>query len=139
MRSLYFGLDGQPIGVVEAERLLTSQTARCVARTMITTERGRCSVSTVHLVIDHGWGTGAPVLWETMTFGGPDDEGQRRYQSLDDAVAGHEEAVTFCRTALDIEGVRIIAEERIYGPASAKQIGAPVEGTPPPVRRQSQP
>lgn len=59
-------------------------------------------VSTVHLVIDHGFGDGAPVLWETMVFPADDDETpktpewtdyQWRYRSLDDARAGHAEIV----------------------------------------------
>lgn len=35
-------------------------------------------VSTVFLGIDHSFGDGPPVLWETMIFGGPLDQEQDR-------------------------------------------------------------
>jgi hypothetical protein len=50
-------------------------------------------VSTVFLGLDHQWGDGPPVLWETMIFGGKDDQFQERYTSRADALAGHERAV----------------------------------------------
>ena len=51
-------------------------------------------VSTVFLSIDHDFTFGedcgrAPVLWETMIFGGPLDDTQWRYRSRLDAVRGH--------------------------------------------------
>jgi hypothetical protein len=42
-------------------------------------------VSTVFLGIDHSFDEGVPVLWETMIFGGPHNDYQERYTSLDDA------------------------------------------------------
>jgi hypothetical protein len=52
------------------------------------------SVSTVFLGVDHNCsGRGPPVLWETVIFGGPDDEYQKRYSSLEAALAGHEKAL----------------------------------------------
>ena len=46
-------------------------------------------VSTVFLVIDHSWGYGPPLLFETMVFGGELDMEQDRYCTWDEAVAGH--------------------------------------------------
>jgi len=46
-------------------------------------------VSTVFLGLDHGWGVGPPVLWETMIFGGPHNDYQRRYTTRDGAEMGH--------------------------------------------------
>jgi hypothetical protein len=40
---------------------------------------------------------GAPVLWETMIFGGPHDLHQVRYTSQAAAVKGHERAVAFAK------------------------------------------
>lgn len=34
---------------------------------------GDSSVSTVFLGLDHNWGEGEPVLWETLVFDGPFD------------------------------------------------------------------
>lgn len=50
------------------------------------------TVSTVFLGIDHGWGMGAPVLWETMVFG-PEGEFQLRYTSREAAINGHNQVV----------------------------------------------
>lgn len=52
-------------------------------------------VSTVFLGIDHSWGfrSPAPVLWETMIFGGEHDGYQDRYASRADAIKGHAKAV----------------------------------------------
>jgi hypothetical protein len=50
--------------------------------------RNDVTVSTAYLGFDHAW-TGEPQLWETMVFGGPDDEWTDRYTSQADAVAGH--------------------------------------------------
>lgn len=61
-----------------------------VGRTQITPE---VTVSTVFLGLDHGWGKGPPILFETMIFGGPLDDYQVRYSSWDDAETGHKVAV----------------------------------------------
>jgi len=58
-------------------------------------------VSTVFLVVDHAFGCGPPVLWETVVFlranAGPDELGyeqyQERYTSRADAEAGHKRIV----------------------------------------------
>jgi hypothetical protein len=60
-------------------------------------------VSTVFLGLDHGFGRGAPVLWETMVFVEKDlpwdeiHEQQRRYSSRRAAVEGHDETVQLVR------------------------------------------
>ena len=45
-------------------------------------------VSTVFMGIDHSFGEGPPLLWETMTF--PDGDICERYSSHQDALEGHE-------------------------------------------------
>lgn len=50
------------------------------------------SISTVFLGIDHnhvGWHGAAPILFETMVFGGDYDGYQERYFTFDDALEGH--------------------------------------------------
>jgi len=50
----------------------------------------RICVSTVFTSIDQRFGMSvAPVLWETMIFGGPESGWQEHYTSRDDAIAGH--------------------------------------------------
>lgn len=54
-------------------------------------------ISTVFLGLDHSFGGGPPVLFETMIFGGKHDEYQERYVTWDAAEAGHARAVRMVR------------------------------------------
>ena len=58
---------------------------RCVARTMVEGIR----ISTVFLGLDHSFGEGQPMLFETLVFDGPLDDEMDRYLTWDEAVAGH--------------------------------------------------
>jgi hypothetical protein len=69
-------------------------TERVVARTEI--EPG-ILVSTVFLGIDHSFGHGLPLVFETMIFRGGNGEEQWRYSTWEEAVAGHERAVAIAR------------------------------------------
>ena len=55
-------------------------------------EFGSVSVSTVFLGMDHSFGGGLPVLFETMIFGGKHDRYQERYHTWKEAESGHEAA-----------------------------------------------
>ena len=59
------------------------------ARRVATTEVGEVRVSTVFLGLDHSFGEGPPLLFETMVFGGPLDEEMDRYTTWEQAEAGH--------------------------------------------------
>ena len=50
---------------------------------------GGVLVSTVFLGLNHQWGDGPPVLWETLVFGGALDGEMNRYTSRAAALAGH--------------------------------------------------
>ena len=52
-------------------------------------ERGDVNVSTVFLGMDHQFGEGPPLLFETMVFGGKFDDECERYSTWDEAEAGH--------------------------------------------------
>ncbi|MDX1247536.1 hypothetical protein GHK05_20720 [Sinorhizobium meliloti] len=58
---------------------------------MALTETENWQVSTVFLGLDHQFGRGPPLLFETMAFrkGGGDCEQCERYSTWDDAEAGH--------------------------------------------------
>jgi len=56
-------------------------------------EIGGVRVSTVFLGLDHSLGNGPPLLWETMIFGGSHNDYQERYETRDEALAGHRQAV----------------------------------------------
>lgn len=70
---------------------------RIVAKTSI----GDMTVSTVFLGIDHNWGEGPPLLFETMIFGGRlDMDYQTRCSTWDQAEAQHAEAVEVAKSSL---------------------------------------
>ena len=54
------------------------------------TQIGDMKVSTVFLGLDHSFGGGEPLLFETMIFGGAEDGYQDRYSTWDEAVKGHQ-------------------------------------------------
>lgn len=74
-----------PADLMTWARMLESGESRNVANTMI----GGIRVSTVFLGLDHSFGGGPPLLFETMVFGGPLDQDQDRYTTWEQAEAGH--------------------------------------------------
>lgn len=65
---------------------------RHVAKTTLPDGR---RVSTVFLGLDHGWGKGPPILFETMVFKEETWEGDvcKRYATKHDALVGHQRLV----------------------------------------------
>lgn len=57
-------------------------------------------ISTVFLGLDHSWGGGPPILFETIIFEGEHDQYQDRYCTWEEAEIGHEKAVNLVRTKL---------------------------------------
>ncbi len=55
-------------------------------------------VSTVFLGLDHSFGRGIPILFETMIFGGKHDQYQERYATWNEAEAGHKQAVELAKS-----------------------------------------
>ena len=53
----------------------------------------KSSFKEVFLGLDHSFGSGPPLLFETMVFGGPLDEEMDRYTTWDEAEAGHKAMV----------------------------------------------
>jgi hypothetical protein len=66
-------------------------------RRVALTEIGDVRISTVFLGIDHSFGGGAPILFETMIFEGEHDQYQERYHTLEEAMIGHEKAVSLAK------------------------------------------
>lgn len=62
---------------------------------------GDVTISTVFLGIDHSYGTGPPVLFETMIFGGEHDGYQDRYTSRWDALVGHVQVVKMVKDSIE--------------------------------------
>lgn len=66
-------------------------------RTVAKSEKDGVRVSTIFLGIDHSFGNGPPLLFETMIFGGKHDEDQWRYSTWDEAAIGHVDACKLAR------------------------------------------
>jgi hypothetical protein len=60
-------------------------------------------VSTVFLCMDHSWSREehAPILFETMIFGGPYDQEMWRYSTYDEAKAGHDRIVNCLKEGIN--------------------------------------
>ena len=93
---MYYDRDGNAVSEQEAMALFGSE--RHVAETHI----GDWWVSTVHLVIDHAYGGGTPLIFETMIFAGDDmhDLYCDRYSTLREAQQGHDVAVAWLKSHL---------------------------------------
>jgi hypothetical protein len=74
---------------------------RQLAETWVTPE---VRVSTVFLGLDHQWGNGLALLWETMVFHQGAGLEQWRYATWHDAEQGHERAVEQTRRELHEQG-----------------------------------
>lgn len=89
--------DGQPVPEPDLERwgaFMGDGDKRRVAWT----EVGKWRVSTVFLGLDHAFGEGSPVLWETMVFGPePWDGAHWRYTSAGEARANHDQVAEHIR------------------------------------------
>ena len=69
-------------------------------RNVAKTDVGHHRVSTVFLGIDHQFGHGEPLLFETMVFTAGDDGGDmKRYSTWEDAEDGHWETVKRLRAS----------------------------------------
>jgi hypothetical protein len=67
-------------------------------RTIEKYEHGGVIVSTVFLGINHAFGAHEDGVWfETMIFGGEHDQSCRRYNTIEEARAGHLEMVNLVK------------------------------------------
>jgi hypothetical protein len=83
MKSRWYKLDGDVLVSIKAEEVEWSN------RWQLRDAVGDAVVSTVFIALDHAFGNGPPVLFETLIFGGPlADEGER-YCTKAEAEAGH--------------------------------------------------
>jgi hypothetical protein len=90
----YYTLDKDknvvPGDMLSLEHILSS-TKNVVKRTNVTKD---ITISTVFLGIDHNFSQeGPPVVFETMVFGGEQDELCERYSTWKEAVYGHNHMV----------------------------------------------
>lgn len=97
MKPLWYRLDGHvPVPTDEPGKALDGD--RTVAKTTI----GQYLVSTVFLGLDHQYGDGPPLLFETMVFGEEDwvEQYMDRYATWEQAERGHEHICALVRIKL---------------------------------------
>jgi len=95
----YFVMDADgavrgPVDLITWGRFFEDIDARRVARTEVAEG---VEVSTVFLGIDHSWGSGPPLLFETMVFRAGDGGDCWRYTTHAQALAGHDQVVAALR------------------------------------------
>jgi hypothetical protein len=91
MDNNYYVLDGhnaKPVKDVLEWGKYFDKSDRTVKKTTV----GEAKVSTVFLGLNHRFGEGEPLLFETMIFGGKEDGWRKRYSTWDEAVKGHDTA-----------------------------------------------
>lgn len=92
-RSLYYNRDGKPITL---EEYITCETGR--DNRVALSYNSEVTISTVWLGINHRHDEGPPLIFETMVFGGieenidfGDERECRRYSTIKEAIEGHKE------------------------------------------------
>ena len=89
----YYILNGhEAVGtndVLDWGERLEQNKAKIVAKTFV----GKILISTAFLGIDHSFGSGPPLLFETMVFGGKLDDETVRYTTWEEAEEGHKKMV----------------------------------------------
>lgn len=95
----FFDRDGKPITRDEWGKLCGDDDYRRVA----IVDLGERLISTVWMGIDHNFGKGKPIIFETMVFGDAfvADDYCERYSTLEEAEAGHARIVSQVRSDLN--------------------------------------
>lgn len=70
-------------------------------RTVSKDKIGDVKISTVFLGLNHRFGPGSPLLFETMIFGGPHDGHGSRCTFWEDAERQHAEAVALVKSGIN--------------------------------------
>lgn len=84
----YYDRNGDPMSMLDWTRRFEDNTYKRVAFDQV----GDIDISTVWLGLDHNFsGTGSPLIFETIVFGGPPDVDNetQRYATEAEARAGH--------------------------------------------------
>ena len=92
MKPRYLDRQGKPMGVRAWAGLLEDMDYKRVRETTLPDGKW---VSTVWLGLNHNWGDGPPLIFETMVFnkGSSSDLDCTRYSTEAQAIKGHEEMV----------------------------------------------
>ena len=89
----YYDIDDSPLELMEWARKFETRTDPDGEWRVGEDEIGEVSVSTVWLGLDHSFGNGPPLIFETMIFGGEHDGEEWRYSTKEQALLGHAAAL----------------------------------------------
>lgn len=122
---MYKDRQGNSVDVMQFAELLSNDRYYRVARTAFyDVERGfTYDLSTIWLGIDHSWGYGDPILFESMLFTEDESVSQwgTRWGTEDEAVAGHVEVARQLSRGL----WHPVAIHTIYSRQSVRQLAPP--------------
>ena len=105
MSEYYYDRQGQLITLEQWVVALSNKEIQRVAVDQITEE---CHVSTVWLGLNHQWGDGPPMIFETMIFGASFLDGEcERYSTEQEALEGHARMVAYAKNVLGIFDVEV--------------------------------
>ena len=130
---IYYDRQGQPMEMMAWARKLEDDPE--YQRVAVHWVRG-WMVSTVWLGIDHSFGHGAPIIFETMIFPPGDEAGehgimseeyQDRYATEAAAQAGHDRALSWLREKLGDDALADIAGPLVAGSSDSEWDGS-IEG-----------
>lgn len=86
----YYDRDGKPLTSEQWTHLFRDMDYKVLAKTDIECPSGEAWVSTVWLGLDHAFGNGDPVIFETLVFCRCEYELMFRYCTEEQALAGHD-------------------------------------------------
>lgn len=93
----YYDKDGRSIEMMDWAQLFEDNGYKRIASDTV----GDATISTVWMGLDHSFGFGPPLIFETMVFGGSLSDEMDRYPTLAEAETGHRAMVERVREAAD--------------------------------------
>lgn len=96
---MFFRRDGSPMTMQEWQ-----ETAHGPQKRVAETKVGDAWISTVWLGLDYSFGSGVPLIFETMVFGGEYDGRLLRWATEDSAIRGHEAVVEMVKGQNETSG-----------------------------------
>ena len=89
MSTDYYGPDGQPMTMEEWAAARSRDDDSLWQKHHLVTKTDSAEVSTVWLGMDHSWGDGPPLIFESLVFGGALADEMDRYSTWREAQNGH--------------------------------------------------
>jgi hypothetical protein len=86
----WYDMDGKPMDLIA----WSNKYEGLKRRVAFTELPGGVHVSTVLLGLDHSFGQGRPIIFETLVFNGPHNGDMDRYATREEAEAGHKAMVS---------------------------------------------